>query len=118
MADTRKIKLAMLYLAHKQNWMIDIYQVTKLIELADELHDCKWGEGIAERFCTGVESSELLSSMKDNDDLLFDPREFIKDDKRDSVTLEMIIDELSVSETEALDTAYKYLVEDAACRGV
>ena len=109
--DQRKTKLAMLYLASKVGWQIDVFKLIRMLSLADDLHEVKWGDPLRERECFDIESNTLLAALDKGGDCLIDPRLFIKDEHRDTLTVDMITYEMSGSETEALDTAYKYLTE-------
>jgi hypothetical protein len=110
--DERKTKLAMLYLASKQGWQINMYPLLKMIFDADRYHLLKWGDTITgDNYSREKYGPVPLGAWKLAKTILrppytIDPRDFLKEEARKTITADQVKDELSVWEMEALDQAY------------
>ena len=111
--DKRKTMLAMLYVAAKQDWRIDLRQLVKTIFWADRLHLQKWGELITDdvykqsKFGPVPDNTCRLVSSLPGDGWTIDLRDLVADPIRNTLTTEKVRYELAESETDALDVAYE-----------
>ena len=111
--NKRKAMLAMLYVASKQDWRIDLYQLMKTIFWADKVHLQKWGELITDdvykqwKYGPVPFNAYKLVVNLPRDNCTIDLRDLVADHARDSLTIGKIKYELAQSETDALDMAYE-----------
>lgn len=111
--NKRKSMLAMLYVASKQDWRIDLYQLIKTLFWADRSHLQRWGDLITEDTYemweygpVPVNAYRLVKKLP-RYGCMIDPRDLVAESSRGNLTTSMIEYELAKSEKHELDNAYE-----------